>query len=91
MKAFSQHICRLLKGKWGGFRVLPFGDGLDMGQLFLCRAGRAFNKLISHFHLTIPGLSMPVLVRVAAAGYFSAQQAVYTTGDAALTCAPAPL
>ena len=32
-----------------------------------------------------------VLVRVAAGGYFSAQQAVYTTGDAPLTYAPAPL
>ena len=52
MKAGSQHICRLLKGKWGGFRVLPFGDGLDMASL-VCLAGRAFNKLISHFHLTI--------------------------------------
>ena len=25
MKAGSQHICRLLKGKWGGFRVCPLG------------------------------------------------------------------
>jgi hypothetical protein len=57
VKAGSQHICRLLKGKWGGFRVLPFGDGLDMASL-VCRVGRAFNKLISHFHLTISGVCL---------------------------------